>query len=105
MTGVLSDLGYQVREADCGEAALRILSDYRPDLMVVDFGMPGSNGAEVAASARQANETQRILFVSGYSDTSAIERAVGKALLLRKPFRPSEFAFAVREALDAPSRC
>jgi CheY-like chemotaxis protein len=42
-----------------------------------------------------------ILFVSGYSDTSAIEEAVGKALLLRKPFLPAEFATAVRAALDA----
>jgi signal transduction histidine kinase len=104
MSGVLSDLGYQVTEADNGEAALGILSDYAPDLMVVDFGMPGSNGAEVAASARLANKALRILFVSGYSDTSAIERAVGKAALLHKPFRPAEFAAAVRAALDAAQR-
>lgn len=102
MSGVLTDLGYQVKEADNGEAALDILKSYRPDLMVIDFGMPGSNGAEVAASARQADEGLRILFVSGYSDTSAIERAVGKAALLHKPFLPAEFVAAVRSALDMP---
>jgi CheY-like chemotaxis protein len=75
----------------------------RPDLMGLDFGMPGSNGAEVATNARQTNGGLRILFVSGYSDTSAIERAVGKAPLLQKPFRPAEFAAAVRSTLDAPS--
>jgi signal transduction histidine kinase len=103
MFGVLSDLGYEVREAENGEAALGILPDYTPDLMVVDFGMPGSNGAEVAASARLTNSALRILFVSGYSDTSAIERSVGRAVLLHKPFRPAEFAAAVRAALDVPS--
>jgi len=56
--------------------------------MVLDFGMPGSNGAEVATSARQVVDDLRILFVSGYSDTSAIERAVGQTLLLHKPFLP-----------------
>lgn len=66
-------------------------------------GMPGTNGAEVAAAARQHNSGLRILFVSGYSDTSAIEKAVGKITLLRKPFRPAEFASAVRPALDASS--
>ncbi len=95
MSSVLSDLGYRVREAANGEAALDILKDYRPDLLVVDFGMPGTNGAEVAASARQRNNGLRILFVSGYSNTSAIENAVGKTALLHKPFRPAEFASAV----------
>jgi DNA-binding response OmpR family regulator/two-component sensor histidine kinase len=102
MSSVLSDLGYRVREAANGEAALDILKDYRPDLLVVDFGMPGTNGAEVAASARQRNNGLRILFVSGYSNTSAIENAVGKTALLHKPFRPAEFASAVRSSLDAP---
>jgi DNA-binding NarL/FixJ family response regulator len=69
--------------------------------MVLDFGMPGSNGAEVATSARQVVDDLRILFVSGYSDTSAIERAVGQTLLLHKPFLPAEFAAAVRSSLDA----
>src|SRR6185437_2299538 len=103
MSGVLADLGYRVKEAANGEAALDILKDFRPDLLVLDFGMPGTNGAEVASSARQHNGELRILFVSGYSDTSAIEKAVGKTTLLRKPFRPAEFASAVRSSLDAPS--
>ena len=103
MSSVLSDLGYQVKEAGNGEAALDILKDSRPDLMVLDFGMPGSNGAEVATTARQTNNSLRILFVSGYSDTSAIEKAVGEAPLLHKPFRPAEFAKAVRSTLDTPS--
>jgi len=103
MSGVLSDLGYRVKEADSGDAALELLRSARPDLMVLDFGMPGSNGAEVATAARQSNEGLRILFVSGYSDTSAIERAVGRTALLHKPFRPAEFAAAVRSSLDGSS--
>jgi DNA-binding response OmpR family regulator/two-component sensor histidine kinase len=102
MSGVLSGLRYQVKEAGSGKDALDILRKHRLDLLVLDFGMPDLNGAEVAASARQTNERLRILFVSGYSDTSAIERAVGKAALLHKPFRPAEFAAAVRSSLDAP---
>jgi signal transduction histidine kinase len=101
MSVVLSELGYKVMEAGDGETALGILKTDRADLLVIDFGMPGTNGAEVAASARQQNGGLPILFVSGYSDTSAIEEAVGKALLLRKPFLPAEFATAVRTALDA----
>jgi CheY-like chemotaxis protein len=104
MTGVLSDLGYHVREAGDGGTALSILKDLRPDLLVLDFSMPGTNGAEVAAAARQNNGDLRILFVSGYSDTAALEKAVGKTALLHKPFRPGEFASAVRLSLDEPAR-
>jgi signal transduction histidine kinase len=101
MSAVLSDLGYQVREASNGASALDMLQNYQPDLMVIDFGMPGSNGAEVAANARQTHASLRILFVSGYSDTTAIEKAVGKTTLLHKPFLPAEFVAAVRSSLDA----
>jgi DNA-binding response OmpR family regulator/two-component sensor histidine kinase len=104
MTGVLADLGYRVREAGDGRSALDILKEYRPDLLVLDFAMPGTNGAEVAAAAKQGNADLRILFVSGYSDTAALEKAVGKAALLHKPFRPGEFASAVRLSLDEPVR-
>lgn len=103
MSGVLSDFGYQVREASDGASALDILKNNRPDLMVIDFGMPGLSGAEVAASARAVDQSLRILFVSGYSDTSAIEKAVGKIALLRKPFLPAEFVAAVRTSLDMPA--
>lgn len=101
MSSVLSDLGYRVKDVESGEAALVLLNDYRPDLLVLDFGMPGTNGAEVAINVQQLNAGQRILFVSGYSDTSAIEKAVGKATILQKPFRPVEFAATVRSSLDA----
>jgi CheY-like chemotaxis protein len=103
MCSILADIGYNIREAATGAAGLRILQDRRPDLLVLDFGMPGENGAAVAAAARRLYESLRILFVSGYSYTPAIERIAGKTGLLRKPFRPSELAAAVRSALDAPA--
>jgi DNA-binding response OmpR family regulator/anti-sigma regulatory factor (Ser/Thr protein kinase) len=100
MTGVLSDLGYVVREAQHGEAAIGSLAEFSPNLVIVDFAMPGLNGAEVAVAVRKQNAGVPILFVSGFADTGSLEAAVGKAPLLRKPFRPAELAAAVRDALD-----
>ena len=65
--------------------------------------MPGMNGAHVVKAARASNDKIRILFVSGFADSSVLESAVDSAPLLRKPFRPSELAAAVRSALDAPN--
>jgi CheY-like chemotaxis protein len=63
--------------------------------------MPNMNGAELVTTARSRNAQLKILFLSGYADSAILESAVGEALLLRKPFRPSELAAAVRSALDA----
>ncbi|HEY5211220.1 MAG TPA: response regulator [Stellaceae bacterium] len=96
----LIELGYDVTEAPHGEAALAALAEMTPDLLIVDFAMPGMNGAELAVAARQKNENQRILFLSGFVDTAVLDAAVGAAPLLRKPFRPGELATAVRAALE-----
>jgi CheY-like chemotaxis protein len=52
---------------------------------VIDFLMPGMNGAEVARLAQQRLPGLPIVFVSGYSDTVALDGIAG-AVVLRKPF-------------------
>jgi signal transduction histidine kinase len=96
----LTEIGYRTHVADGGEAAFRILETVTPDLLLADFAMPGANGAEIARAFRQRLPNVPILFFSGYADTAALEAAVGKAPLLRKPFRPSELATAIRTLLD-----
>jgi CheY-like chemotaxis protein len=98
----LSEIGYRTYLADGAEAAMRLLNEITPDLLLADFAMPGVNGAEVARAIRQRLPHMPILFFSGYADTAALESAVGKAPLLRKPFRPSELATAIRTLLDQP---
>jgi CheY-like chemotaxis protein len=96
----LSDIGYRVGEAAGGEDALRAVRDFAPDLVIMDFAMPGLNGAEVAVALRKTCAGIPILFISGFADSEVLERAVGTAPLLRKPFRPTQLAAAVRAALS-----
>jgi len=105
VTTFLSDLGYEVSEAARGEDAVTTFSDFKPDMIIVDFVMQGINGAAVALAARQRFPGIPILFISGFADTEALKSAVGNAPLLHKPFRPAELAAAVRSILDArPTR-
>lgn len=99
MTGYLSEIGYVVHEAEHGEAALALQKSVHPQLMVIDFSMPGINGAEIVKAARIVQPSLSILFVSGYADSAALEAAMGSAPFLRKPFLPAELASAVRTAL------
>jgi len=102
MTSFLSEIGYVVHEAEHGEAALALQKALQPQLMIIDFAMPGTNGAEVVKAARATQPTLPILFVSGYADSAALEAALGSAPFLKKPFRPAELASAVRAAIEKP---
>ena len=52
MTSFLSEIGYVVHEAEHGDAALAMQKAVSPQLMIIDFAMPGTNGAEVVKAAR-----------------------------------------------------
>jgi CheY-like chemotaxis protein len=68
--------------------------------MLVDFAMPGMNGAEVAKAARARRGDLPIIVASGYADTEALDAAVnGPARMLYKPFSLAELAQAVEAAL------
>ncbi len=45
--------GYEVRTAYDGEAALALLAQFRPDVALLDIGMPNMNGYELAAAVRK----------------------------------------------------
>ncbi|WP_233245124.1 MULTISPECIES: PAS domain-containing hybrid sensor histidine kinase/response regulator [unclassified Caulobacter] len=95
----LRSLGYRVTEAAGGQEGLQRLANDAPDLLVVDFAMPGMNGAQVASRARSALPNLGVLLVTGYADAAAIRDLVNSEAVLRKPFKVSDLAVAVRTAL------
>ncbi|MGI8705304.1 MAG: PAS domain-containing protein [Sphingomicrobium sp.] len=96
----LADEGYQVRDCPDGKCGLEAFADERPDLVVLDFVMPAMSGAEVASRILEQAPDQKILFVSGYSETDAIKRISPNSPLLAKPFRSDALCRAVRSALS-----
>ena len=89
----LVSLGHRVEMHPGGEAALAALAAGAPDLMLVDFAMPGMNGAELACEARRLHPGLPIVFVTGFAETDQLEGALGPgAPVLRKPFGMDELA-------------
>jgi PAS domain S-box-containing protein len=100
VVAALEEQGYRVREASNGRDGLASIEKEIPDLVVLDFIMPGLSGADVARQILDKRPDQPILFVSGYSETEAIKRTAPGAPLLAKPFRAEALQKAIRGALS-----
>ena len=99
--GILHELGYGVIEAGSGGAALEVLDRAsKIDVLVVDFAMPGMNGAEVAREVQARRPGLPILFVTGYADIESLEAAGGRGIV-RKPFVQEDLAAKLRSVLAA----
>ena len=71
-----------------------------PSAILLDFAMPGMNGADVALAAKAKWPDARIVFATGFSQSDAIDAVMGqKAILLRKPFTSADLSDALVRAL------
>ncbi|MEJ7599570.1 MAG: PAS domain S-box protein [Kofleriaceae bacterium] len=74
---MLAALGHEVQTAGDGPSALAVFDQFVPDVAILDIGLPGMDGYEVAERIRKAYGTQvRLLALSGYGQAS--DRARGK---------------------------
>ncbi len=81
--------GHEARTAENGPEALRIAANWKPDLVLVDLGMPGMNGYEIASCLRQLPglENSRVVAVSGYAAEWDLLTAAGIDHHVLKPLR------------------
>jgi len=93
------EYGHEVIEAADGSEGIEKFGANNPDLVIIDYIMPGLSGAEVAGHILATKPDQPILFVSGYNETDAIRRVAPDANILSKPFRAAALEEAVRAAL------
>ncbi|RYF27775.1 MAG: response regulator [Comamonadaceae bacterium] len=92
-------LQYSVREARNGEQGLQELRHSKPDLLMVDYLMPGMTGAEVVAAARALYPQIPVLVATGYADMAEVEKVVGAQSVLKKPFDLEALSAAVGNEL------
>jgi two-component system, NarL family, nitrate/nitrite response regulator NarL len=86
-----------VGEADDGITALELIKTHRPQVALLDFAMPGMDGAQVAAAVVRDELPTRVLVLSAYDESATIYQALqdGAAGWLPKQATRSEIVKAV----------
>ena len=94
----LGALGYAVREAPDGPTAVEIVREESLSLVILDYMMPGMDGAEVAREIGAIDPELPILFSTGHAALRALRSAAGEDVqVLEKPFTLDELDALVRE--------
>lgn len=87
LRGLLEEAGHSVvAEAADGLEAVRLCEEHRPDLLILDIGMPKLSGIEVAARAQKLDRPPAVIILSMHDDESYILRALAagaRAYLLK----------------------
>ncbi|WP_267397449.1 response regulator [Sphingomonas sp. GC_Shp_1] len=99
----LTDMGYEVTEAEDGQQALDRLGGALPDLLITDINMPNLDGFGLIERLR-ANPDNRSLPILVLTTESSDEkkqraRAAGATGWIVKPFHPDKLAAAIRRVL------
>lgn len=102
---ILEHYGFRVRVATDGREGVRLASEARPDLILLDIDIPVLDGFEVARTLKAAEATARIPIVALTAHTRPEDRdratAAGFDGYLAKPVSPTHVAAEVRRFLSA----
>jgi len=100
LVAILEDDGYRVCAVADGATALDAARTFKPDLALLDGGLPGMDGGEVGRRLRQAVDLP-IIFVTGADAPEDIRSGFGMGAddYIVKPFDPEELSCRVRAVL------
>ncbi len=102
---LLTEAGLQVTALDGGPAALaRLAAGVDADVLLVDYAMPGMNGAEVIRRAQALRPDLPALIMTGYLDPDSLPEDVDSHLVLQKPFEGDQLLERLTGLMEARAR-
>jgi len=107
LTEILKIENHEIFSANEPVEGMQQARKVKPDLIILDYHMPGNTGSHLFESLRRNNATKLtpILFMSGEADPAQIMSEVsdsGGARFLPKPVKLEEFRRTIREMLAGP---
>lgn len=102
LNGILEDEGYKTIEAENGSAALDIIQEESPDLVLLDIWMPGMDGIQTLEMIRQRFPETTAVMMSGHGTIETAVRAtrIGAFDFIEKPFSLDKLLITITNALN-----
>ena len=102
--GVLEDEGYSIRTAATAESALDEISARKPNLVILDVWLQGSemDGLEMLNYLRSIDEAMPVIVISGHGSIETAVTAIRRGAydFLEKPFKSDRLLVVVERALE-----
>ncbi len=102
---ILEEFGYQVLQAENGEAGLRLFAENRQkiQLVILDMVMPRLSGQETLRRLLAIDPQVKVLFSTGFGEGQKLNEslALGAKGIILKPYQIEHLLKKVRETLDS----
>jgi OmpR-family two-component system manganese-sensing response regulator len=97
--------GHIVEHTARGEEALQFLTNFKYDLIILDWGLPGLSGSDVCKRFRQTGATTPIIFTTGRDDIQSKEDGLdmGGDDYIVKPYQMRELSARIRSIMRRPA--
>jgi len=96
--------GFHVRSCKTASGGLRLAKSERPDVIVLDLGLPDGDGMKLCQRLTDEPETAStpIIVISGTTDEDVVRRsrASGGKFFLHKPYDPNTLLLLINKAID-----
>ncbi|MDD2559019.1 MAG: sigma-54 dependent transcriptional regulator [Desulfuromonadaceae bacterium] len=101
IAGILQDEGYQTSCASDGEAALRLIQEEAPELILLDIWMPGMDGINVLKKIQGLGEGMQVIMMSGHAtiETAVTATKLGAHDFIEKPISIEKLLLCIQNAL------
>jgi len=101
LTDILADKGYRIDTAEDGVAALQMVVESHPDLVLLDVDMPRLRGVEAMVAIHGLAPATKVIMISGKADAQEARRALAAGAFdyITKPFDLTYLDEAVRIAM------
>ncbi|WP_319777746.1 sigma-54 dependent transcriptional regulator [Maridesulfovibrio sp.] len=102
LRGILEDEGFDVSEAESGEAALRHLADEQPDLVFLDIWLPGMDGLAVLEQVKKEWDWLPVVMISGHGNIETAVSAIKKGAFdfIEKPLSLEKVVITAEKAVE-----
>lgn len=94
--------GYEILYARDGQEGLKLVSQVKPELILLDIKMPGLSGLEVLEKIKALDQQSNVIMLSGHGDTKNVVESIkkGASEFINKPFDVKEVEIHLQSALE-----